>query len=159
MSVVVGALVATLVLAVVRPRVRSSTELSRALRTLHEGMLNQQTGLRAWLSTGDERFLASVALGRRQVETQNDRLVDLLQGDAKVDRDVLDLRLDEEAWLEGWAEGAALADPDQLDAVALGALLAEDERLFAAYRRTQVDLNASFSARRDQALDQERASL
>jgi len=122
-------------------------------------MLNQQTGLRAWLSTGDERFLASVALGRRQVETQNDRLVDLLQGDAKVDRAVLDLRLDEEAWLEGWAEGAALVDPDQLDAVALGALLAEDERLFAAYRRTQVDLNASFSALRDQALDQERASL
>ena len=61
-SVLVSVLVLSLatsgyLILVSQPRLASYVQLAKEARDIHEGMLDQETGLRGWLATGDRVFL------------------------------------------------------------------------------------------------------
>jgi CHASE3 domain sensor protein len=47
-----------------QPRLASYVEMSREARDAHEAMLDQETGLRGWLATGDPVFLGPYRAGK-----------------------------------------------------------------------------------------------
>ena len=49
-----------------QPRLANYVELAREARDVHEAMLDQETGLRGWLASGDPVFLAPYTAGRAQ---------------------------------------------------------------------------------------------
>lgn len=53
-------LLAALLIGVLQPRASTYTYLTRDLRRAHEGMLDQETGTRAWYATRDDSFLEAV---------------------------------------------------------------------------------------------------
>ena len=58
-----------------QPRLANYVELAREARDVHEAMLDQETGLRGWLATGDPVFLEPYVDGRR---TPSEAVADLL---------------------------------------------------------------------------------
>ena len=52
----------------VQPQVDRYSELTRQSRLLHIAMLDQETGLRGWLATGDATFLAPYQSGREAAD-------------------------------------------------------------------------------------------
>jgi hypothetical protein len=49
-----------------RPRLDALTDLTEVLHATEEGMLGQQGALRAWVVTGDDRFLEGDRVGKQQ---------------------------------------------------------------------------------------------
>ena len=52
-----------------QPRIIGYVELARQARDLREAMLDQETGLRGWLATGDSDFLDPYRQGRGAART------------------------------------------------------------------------------------------
>lgn len=103
----------------------------RQATTAHEAMLDEETGLRGYILSGDATFLAPYRAGQEQLAAADAALFDVVHEDSALSRLTLDLRLSEQAWTSGWAEPHATAP-----AVA-GRSAAELERgkqLFDSYR-------------------------
>ena len=132
------------------------TDARSAARLAHQGMLDQETGLRGWLLTGDRSFLApyttgvdETARGEHDVRAQvgnNSSLAPLL----------LDARLAEQAWTRGWAQ--PLLDLPAHTA-ANPATLAQGKRLFDTYRSADDRLSAGIDGQVDSTRDRMRLSL
>ena len=61
-----------------QPRLANYVELAREARDVHEAMLDQETGLRGWLATGDPVFLEPYVDGKaRADEAVSDLLHDV----------------------------------------------------------------------------------
>ena len=139
----VGLLVALLLvllaveLSVLRPRVDHILDATLVVRDGHEAMADQQVGLRGFLLSGDERYLESFERGRTELARLTPRAADLLSTGGRTGALYLEMRIAQEAWIEGWAlpalasaRGDAVAPPD----------LEEDKARFDEYRASYEGL-------------------
>lgn len=138
------------------PRVRDAVEGTRVLRLGHEAMLDQETGLRAFLLTGDDRFLEAYDAGRESLEQLTDES-DRRLGTGGVAPRYLELRLARQAWIDGWtpdalAEGRRVA-ADATDDARQALLLVQGKDLFDRYRAAYESTTAFMIAEREAALD------
>ncbi len=140
-------------LLVSQPRVMQYTDLARQARVGHEGMLDQESGLRGWLATGDEVFLESYDDGLRASEEAVDELVTGSAEAPMVNLDVIDMMLARQTW-EQWADRAAAMRVSETQRVngRLSEFLLEGKRLFDVYRAAHEASIEEIVQHRDQAL-------
>lgn len=115
-------------------------DLSRA----HEAMLDQQTGIRGWLLTGEDRFLEPYRAGGEQLRTSNDELLDRIVrlDDVEIAGAVKDVWDAQQRWLLEWAV-PVLGRSGPVD----DALLAGEKERFDQYRREFGEANGIAHAR------------
>ncbi|WP_139173458.1 hybrid sensor histidine kinase/response regulator [Geodermatophilus telluris] len=145
----VGVVVA--IVGVLGPRVDRADEALRALQDGHIAMIDQETGLRGFLVTREERFLQPYEDGARELAALDVRLGELARGDAELAGLVADLRAAEQEWIDGWVRPTLVRQPALGDTAALGDLLAEGKELFDAYRAVEAEARAAVEARRAEA--------
>ena len=165
----VGVLVAVLLLSlgssgylllVSQPRLSTYVELGKQARDAHEGMLDQETGLRGWLATGDKRFLEPYVSGRAHTKAASDNLVSNVRRIPDVADKVLLMLLAEQRW-QTWSDRAARTTftPAQREDGTLTAFLLQGKRLFDTYRGAEEASTDAIRARRALALDEQRETL
>jgi diguanylate cyclase (GGDEF)-like protein len=164
-----GVLVSVLVLSlatsgflilVTQPRLASYVQLARETRQVHEGMLDQDTGLRGWLATGDRRFLATYESGSRLTDVAADALLHSLQRTPDGTSDLVLTLLARQRW-EGWARRAAAATftPTQRADGTLRRFLVRGDDLFTDYRAAEARSIALLTTHRTQATDLQNTAL
>src|SRR3546814_11927545 len=114
-------------------------EASRAVRETHEARLDQETGLRAYLVTGEEDFLRVYQRSANRLDELNARAEEVA-GEVDPSR-TLSMRLSQQAWIDAWvpaalAQGRAVAAGDPVDGVALERLLQPGREPLDRYRVT-----------------------
>jgi diguanylate cyclase (GGDEF)-like protein len=130
-------------------------DIVREIRLTHEAMLNQETGLRGYLATGNAKFLDPFIRGRLQLAESERRLGALVLGDASLSEGYLHLRLREQAWADDWATTAARG----WNGGDLIVFLDQGKHLFDLYRGAEAPLLAAAVAKRDAALRAEQGSV
>nr|WP_281386008.1 response regulator [Nocardioides luti] len=131
--------------------VRHATDAARAVRLAHLAMLDQETGLRAYLITGDETFLQPYREGRQAVE-QNLAVVREESAGVSSVLTLVDREQERiDAWDEQWVT-RALRDGDAIAAMPAGPgkeqFIADGKALFDAYRTSHDELETAADARR-----------
>ncbi len=104
--VVVNASGLALVLFRIEPEARRYVDAVRALRLGHAAMVDQETGLRAFLLTGEEVFLDPYKMGVAALPGANATATRDLAGNADATRLLRDLKAAQSAWISGWAKVA-----------------------------------------------------
>ncbi len=153
------AVVATLVLGAIHPRLRDITDLTRDLRRSHEAMLDQETGIRGWLATGDDAFLAPYRDGVVQraeltADVARNRLVTGGLGVA-----VVDVLMAQERWVTGWADVVTDLEVEDIGRPQLRRVLLQGMALFEEYRAANDVATGMVVARRDAAMREERVAI
>ncbi|MGH7723279.1 MAG: diguanylate cyclase [Candidatus Dormibacteria bacterium] len=116
---------------------------TQSLDRAHAGMLDQETGLRGFLGTGDATLLERYRAGQQEV-TQGDRaLQSAFDNDPGLLDDYVALRLAQANWQTQWATQATALRP----AATLGSYLAADQTLFDSYRVTETRLDQDLLSR------------
>ncbi|MBV9042470.1 MAG: diguanylate cyclase, partial [Acidimicrobiia bacterium] len=127
-------------------------------RLAHSAMVDQETGIRGYLLSGERLYLAPYLTGTRELRTEETRLVRDVGGDQGLAHLVIDRRVAEQAWFDQWAtpavQGQPITDHAQLDA-----FVATGKSLFDAYRAKHAVLTAAVDARRDDAVNSEGIAL
>lgn len=164
-SVLVSVLVLSLatsgyLILVSQPRLASYVQLAKEARDIHEGMLDQETGLRGWLATGDRVFLQPYDDGRRQVTTAVSQLVHDVRDTSDVTDRVLATLLARQEW-QDWASRAAAKrfTPAQRSDGTLTRFLLEGKTLFDAYRAKDQVSTTAIRDRRTEALERQNTAL
>lgn len=163
LAAVVGAVllmltVTTYVLGVTQPRVQDYTAITRELRVSHEAMLDQETGLRAWLATGDRRFLQPYESGRDAAAGAQARLRGHLHADDELASRLVDLALAQQSWQQQWAK-PALQRPVGAPVADTARFLVQGKESFDVYRRVSADAVAVSAAGRDAAMRVQQRAL
>lgn len=158
-SLTVLVLVVITLSASVQPRLDTLREASSSARDAHDGMLDQQTGVRAYLATGEEVFLEAYQRGREAVTAADDQLVRELSGEDELLATFLEVTGAQRRWQEEWAapgvdgtwETRADSDGDgTVDSSELAAHLRQGKALFDDYRSADAALQAEIDAEVDQ---------
>ncbi len=143
-----------------QPRLANYVELAREARDIHEAMLDQETGLRGWLATGEPVFLQPYREGRAHAtEAVSDLLTDVRSSPDVTDRVVATL-LARQEW-QNWASEAAQKrfTTDQRTTGALSDFLLEGKGLFDTYRAKDTISTDVIRARRTEALETQKVAL
>ena len=152
-SALVSGLILVVLVLVLLPATERYSEGARNVRLGHLAMLDQQTALRAFLTTGEPAFLEPYERGSRALPRHNAEVQRLFQGDEAVLALYEQMQERQDAWLQGWAAQALDGYPPGTDAATF---LRLDKQLFDAYRAAEAELEAAGDARREAA---ERAEL
>jgi signal transduction histidine kinase/CheY-like chemotaxis protein len=137
-----------IVLAVLAPNSTRSVKMLTSLQQGSVAMLDQETALRGFLITRDERFLAPYRDGTTDVAQVNAQLVRLADGDLELTGWVAELRTAEDAWIDGWAEPTLRSQPSVDDQAALTASLLAGKDLFDRYRGVEAGVQQAVAERR-----------
>lgn len=134
------------------PRVRASVDATRVARLTHDAMLNQHSALRAYLVSGDDRFLPTYEGGHQALADLHAEQEDISGG--SLTPLLLEVRLKESAWINGWADEALEignaggdSERDGQDHLVAG------QSLFAAYETSYRALLEELVEERERALD------
>ena len=138
------------------PRTERAIEATRVARNMHEAMLDQETGLRGFALTQQERFLEPYEHGRRALPALNEEENELLAGRGRLSELWLDLRLAQQAWIDGWGEDAIRRSRA---GTADAEFLAQGNVLFNRYRESYDALIAALIQYRADAIDGGRIAL
>ena len=165
LAVLLSVLVLSLVtsgylLLVSQPRLASYVALGKDARDAHEGMLDQETGLRGWLATGDRQFLEPYADGKELTHDASQLLVGSVDKTPDVTDLVLKMLLAEQRW-QVWSDEAATKTftlRERGDGT-LTAFLLEGKQLFDTYRVAETDATLAIRGRRQTALIQQGQAL
>ena len=144
----------------VQPQVDRYSELTRHSRLLHIAMLDQETGLRGWLATGDATFLAPYQSGREAADETSRKLVAQGVADPDIAAGIVDTMVARAAW-EMWAQEAAdlvVGADDRTDGH-LKVFLLEGKELFDEFRLADERGTTPIVALRDRAIDHQRWAL
>lgn len=125
-------------------KIERYVDAREAVARAHEGMLDQETGLRGYLLTGQRAFVQPYLTGRVQVANANQTLADLLAGDRRSSALFTGMRVGEQRWTSEWAEVALERAQDSHGTSAR--FLTEGKRLFDAYRATEDELSAALDS-------------
>ena len=131
---------------------------TRLLRESHQAMLEQQSGLRGFLYSGDERYLEAYQRGSDALAVVNPEAARLISGQGRVGELYLEFRLAQSAWVDGWAGQAIDTARDQLGEVPT-AFQEQDKFLFDTYRTSYDETIAELLSRRDDAYRDQRNAL
>ncbi len=140
-----------------QPRVEDYLELGQQSRLLHEGMIDQETGLRGWLATQDERFLEPYRSGRAAAASATLRIGALLNDSPPpgLTEGFLAVQLARADW-NGWAD-EAVATP--VPASELGEFLREGKARFDDYRAADGAFTDNIVRGRADAVSAERTAM
>lgn len=127
---------------VVFASVDRETSASQALDLAHAGMLDQETGLRAWVQTRQAVFLDPFGQGQGETAAGDARLMSQIQGEAQLTADATAMEGAQQQWTTQWAVPAAQQAPDGSEA-----FLARGKQLFDTYRATEAALSAALAER------------
>ncbi|MBX9244228.1 CHASE3 domain-containing protein, partial [Actinotalea ferrariae] len=147
-------------LAVTEPAVVRYTGLAASSRLMHQAMLNQETGLRGWVATGDDLFLAPLEDGRVAAAEAGESLLRGTSRDPELTGLVVDTMLARQAW-QTWADGVVAGDIrlSKLTPAATTATLLDGKELFDAYRDADLRATGAVVERRNEALADQRTAL
>ncbi|SDF61644.1 Signal transduction histidine kinase, partial [Blastococcus fimeti] len=129
---------ALVVVTVIGPRVDRANDMLSALQDGHIAMLNQETGVRAFLVTREPRFLEPYVKGVEDLERADAALRALRDDVPDVAEHLVELEEAERAFTEGWTVPTLAAQPAIGDIEALNEVLREDKRLFDRYREVEL---------------------
>ena len=149
---VLVALVAWLV-----PRTEAFVEAGRAVRLTHLAMVDQETGLRAFLLTRETRFLDPYRRGAAEAPKQLAEARTGTQGDRRQLALLSEMAARMDAWSEQWAEPTARGMP--VEGEALRRHLDRDKELFDAYRQAEAAAENRADALRQEAESRQIAAL
>jgi diguanylate cyclase (GGDEF)-like protein len=143
-----------------QPRLADYVQLARTSRDVHDGMLDQETGVRAWLATGDPRFLQPYDAGRAHAATASAELLREVHESPDVTDEVLRTLLASERW-QTWARDAAATTvtTGQRSDGTLERSLLEGKRLFDTYRDADAASTTMIRAHRTRALEHQARAL
>jgi diguanylate cyclase (GGDEF)-like protein len=143
-----------------QPKLTSYVGLSREARDVHEAMLDQETGLRGWLATGDSRFLGTYHEGTKEAADSVALLLQDVQRTPDVTDRLLSMLLTRQKW-QAWATKAATKQfsPQQRQDGTLTRFLLEGKVLFDAYRAKDEVSTAEIRGLRSQALARQSEAL
>ena len=129
------------------------TEVVRTARDAREAMIDQETGLRGWLATGNEVFLEPYRTGRATADDAFVKLRRDVDGTPELTMDVVDLLLARERW-DSWAtEASGMRVGDgQSDRVRLSAFLLRGKNIFDAYRAADEKTVSALQVRRTEGM-------
>lgn len=130
------------------PELERSRLAVRAESAASAAMLDEETGLRAYLFTRDVRLLEPYARGEVALVRANTSLDASVGAVPELAAGIIGTRLAEERWHERWARPAAETPPD-----ATGPSIPEGKALFDAYRNVQAVFADTLNQRSD-ALNQ-----
>jgi diguanylate cyclase (GGDEF)-like protein len=137
------------------PQLREVIDNTRTMRVLHESMLDQETGLRGYLLTGESSAKEPYLRGRSDMRATTEEAERRLAPEQAFTRDFLAVRLAQQRWVERWAEPAATG-PTFASAAERDAFIAQGTALFDGYRVAQDRLLDRLTERRDDLLVQQR---
>lgn len=157
----VGVLVALLVAheRVYGPRLERAVDVISELRLAHQAMLDQQAGLRAYVLTGDEQFLEAYRAGSADLPGRIDHATELLAGDEVSTALLVEVRLAQQAWIEGWVPLALAAGADGVAEAEANQLLLDGKALFDEYRVSHAALVDELNVDRDDALGEQSSAI
>lgn len=144
-------------LAVFRPQLDTDIDARGGARVAHQGMLDQQAGLRGYLLTGNRSLLDTYDKGRQELASGEATVEATVGNNSHFATLVTDVRRAEQAWIDGWARpvvGGGGAPSD------LGpAVRDRDAHLFAGYQAVDDRLIGAIvdqydAAHRDETLAQ-----
>src|SRR3712207_6563637 len=96
-------------------------------------MLNQETGLRGYLITREERFLQPYEAGVADLAEADAEIASWTGVDAELAGRLAELTAAHEEWTEEWVRPILAEQPAVGDRVALAELLSRDKSLFDRY--------------------------
>jgi diguanylate cyclase (GGDEF)-like protein len=139
MTLLLGGLIAWL-LGVSHPQIDRFEQGIEALDNQRSGMLDQETGLRGYLVTGQKTYLVPYHSGSKAVATADRELLSIV-GDRRMTNAVIAERIAEQRWVDVWAIPAAsgkhLFTPGT-SATERDLFLAQGKALFDNYRATEA---------------------
>ena len=127
-------------------------------RLAHSAMVDQETGVRGYLLSGERVYLTPYLTGTRDLRNEETLLVRDIGGDRNLAHLVIDRRVAEQAWFDQWATPAVQGEPIQ-DHTQLDAFVATGKALFDNYRQKHALLTTAVDARRDDAINAEGVAL
>ncbi len=147
-------------LLVSQPRLTGYIDMGKHARDAHDGMLDQETGLRAWLATDEPEFLAPYRSGRRDAQQAVDSLLVEIKKTPEVTPGVLRMLLARQRW-QVWANEAASKrfTPQQRTDGTLTEFLREGKGLFDTYRAAEVASTTEIRSRRADAVATQNLAL
>ncbi len=143
-----------------QPRVTGYIDMARHARDAHDGMLDQETGLRAWLATGDSEFLHPYHLGKRNAQQAVKTLVEETKESPDVTAGVVDMLLARQRW-QLWADKAVRTrlSKKQITDGTLTTFLKQGKVLFDAYRVEENQSYEQIRGRRNVAISAQNIAL
>jgi signal transduction histidine kinase/DNA-binding response OmpR family regulator len=136
------------VLTVLAPNSTQAAKVLAALQDGHVAMVNQETGLRAYLATRDEQFLGAYRQGMDDLRQLDAQLIGWAQDDEEMAAWVDELQTAEWKWIDEWATPLLQESPDVGDVKALTAVLLEGKNLFDEYRAAEASAREAVAERR-----------
>ncbi len=131
-----GAVLLLALLAVQSARTQRYADGDRALRLSHLSMVEQQTGLRGFLVTGQDAFLEPYRHGRDALAARNTAARKAFRDQAEVEARLLAAERRQRDWVDDYAvEASAGLTAGQTAGSAFG----QDRPLFDRYRAAQSD--------------------
>ena len=150
---------AVLVVTVLGGRVDRANDMLSALQDSHTAMINQETGLRGYLVTREDRFLQPYRKGVTDLARLDEELSRLAAADSALVEELAALQQAEDRWTDTWVGPMLVSPPAISDGAGLSELLSRDKGLFDAYREVQAGVRAAVEDQRSRAIDQQRGVL
>jgi len=125
---------------VVTPYGKQLRAAQTALAAVDEGMLDQETGLRGFAATGARSLLQPYYDGINLVANNGPVLASTTTSDSTLGSALVNMRVAQEAWTEGWAATAVERANPSL------AFINQGKSLFDTYRATEVTLQDDIAA-------------
>ena len=157
---VFGTRVATTLLLLTRfaPDQDRYAKAAAAANLAHTGMLDQETGLRAFLITHDQTYLLPYSRGQKELADGNLELASLVGADSQLAGDVHDVEGAQQRWVDGWAL-PALSAGDVTTGGNLPDFLTRGKILFDDYRTYDARLVRDVSDQQAAALKTQDTAL
>src|SRR5579859_5562298 len=140
-AVVVAVLVLGTLIFDLQPRLATLAAGKDALAVVHQGMLDEETGLRGYLLTDEDSYLEPYRQGVVERSRGDFEAVRDLGRDATVERPLQDAEAAADTWSLQWAVPATRRVP--LARSELDSFLARGKELFDAYRARQAAVLAA----------------
>jgi diguanylate cyclase (GGDEF)-like protein len=116
-----------------------------AVDEVQNGMLDEETGLRGYLSSGDQVFLSAYYTGQAEILEGDDASVELATRPDLV-RAILAMRVAQQRWLSEWATPALAFERAVTDPAAQQSFLLSGKALFDQYRAASGAVNSQVDA-------------
>ena len=139
---------AVLVVPVLGDRIATYDQMLRALQDGHIAMLNQETGLRGYLITREERFLQPYAAGAADLQEVDAQIEQWTGVDAELAGRLAELEAAHRRWTQEWVQPMLAGQPAVGDTAGLAELLRQDKALFDRYRAIEAQARTAVEERR-----------
>ena len=138
-TALVSAAVLLLLVLVLVPQSDRFTEGARSVRLAHLAMVDQETALRAFLITTEQRFLGPYRKGSAVLAGENATVRRSFAGSDEVLAAYAEVERRQQRWIDGWGSRAVTGQPGD---VTESEFLAQGKTLFDDYRAAELEAEA-----------------